>query len=265
MEALTYPKLKIEKLVKKYGKNGTAALDNVSFEVREGEFLSVLGPSRCGKTTLLRILIGLAAPTSGRILFDGEDVTDAPASARKMGMVFQNYALFENMTVKKNIVYAATVKAKKQKSFDKAEIDKRASELMELLGIAERADKYPAELSGGQAQRVAIARTLMQEPEVMLFDEPMSALDVATRLRLRALIKDIQRSLGTTMIYITHDQEEAFAMSDRILVMENSKISQIDTPENIIKAPANAYVKEFVVDNLREKISSIRRFTESEL
>ena len=181
-----------------------------------------------------------------------------------MGIVFQNYALFENMTVKQNVCYAAVLKSKKEGKKDKARIEKKADELLANLGIAEHANKYPSELSGGQQQRVAIARTLILNPEIMLFDEPMSALDVATRLQLRKVIKDIQQKYGTTMIYITHDQEEAFAMSDRILVMENSRISQIDTPEGIVSSPANDYVRQFVVDNLKTKIESLRRFMETQ-
>lgn len=257
-------KLVIDSITKVYEDGSdTPALNEVSFDVREGEFLSILGPSGCGKTTLLRIIVGLLAPSSGKILLDGEDITDLSPSKRKMGIVFQNYALFENMTVKENICYAARLKAKKTGDASREQIEKRAEELMESLGISEHAGKRPGGLSGGQQQRVAIARTLILDPEIMLFDEPMSALDVATRLQLRALIKDIQKKHGTTMIYITHDQEEAFAMSDRILVMENSRISQIDVPENIIASPANDYVKHFVVDNLKEKIDSLKRFMET--
>lgn len=254
-------KLQIKDLTKIYDKkSNVAALDHVSFDVYEGEFLSILGPSGCGKTTLLRIIIGLIEPTCGSILLDGKDITNLHASKRSMGIVFQNYALFENMTVKENITYAANIKAKKEKNATKAEISERADRMMELLGICEHAKKYPSELSGGQMQRVAIARTLIHNPEIMLFDEPMSALDVATRLQLRDVIKDIQRDFKTTMIYITHDQEEAFAMSDRVLVMENSKISQIDTPKNIINSPANDYVQSFVVENLKKKIESLEGF-----
>jgi ABC-type Fe3+/spermidine/putrescine transport system ATPase subunit len=258
MESL---KLCVEGIKKQYG-DGEAALNDISFSVRDGEFLSILGPSGCGKTTLLRILVGLLSPSEGRIMLDGEDITNAPASKRKMGMVFQNYALFENMTVRENIAYAARLKAKREKSYDKKELDARVESLIQRVGLAEHVSKRPTELSGGQQQRVAIARTLILNPEIMLFDEPMSALDVATRIQLRSLIKEIQREFGTTMIYITHDQEEAFAMSDRILVMENSRISQIDTPENIVMSPANDYVRGFVGDNLRTKIDSLRRYME---
>ena len=263
METKTTKKIKLEirELTKYYGKKvAVPALDHVSFDVYEGEFLSILGPSGCGKTTLLRILIGLLEPTEGTICMDGEDITALPAAKRSMGIVFQNYALFENMTVLDNIVYAAYLKAKKEKTATRGEIEARAREMLELLGIAHLADKHPGDLSGGQQQRVAIARTLIHNPKIMLFDEPMSALDVATRLQLRDVIKQIQKDFGTTMIYITHDQEEAFAMSDRIIVMDNAKISQLDTPIELIRNPVNDYVRGFVVENLQKKIQSLSGF-----
>ena len=252
-------KLSIQNIRKQYKNNKSIALDDVSVDVRAGEFLAILGPSGCGKTTLLRIIAGLLAPDSGKLLLDGNDITAAPASKRSMGIVFQNYALFENMTVLENVTYAAYLKAKREKSATKAEIKEQALALLADLGIAELASKHPASLSGGQMQRVAIARTLILKPDIMLFDEPASALDVATRLQLRSVIKDIQAKFGTTMIYITHDQEEAFAMADRIMVMENAKISQIGTPAEIVGAPANEYVRSFVVENLQTKIESLTR------
>ncbi len=256
---MNHCKLSIQNISKQYKNNKSVALDAVSVDVQAGEFLAILGPSGCGKTTLLRIIAGLLAPDSGKLLLDGKDITDAPASKRSMGIVFQNYALFENMTVLDNVVYAAWLKARREKSATKQEIKDRAMALLTDLGIAEFAKKYPASLSGGQMQRVAIARTLILNPDIMLFDEPASALDVATRLQLRTVIKDIQAKFGTTMIYITHDQEEAFAMADRIMVMENAKISQIGTPAEIVGAPANEYVKSFVVDNLQTKIASLTK------
>ncbi len=252
-------KLSIQHIQKQYTNAGVefAALDDLSVDVAAGEFLSVLGPSGCGKTTLLRIIAGLLPPDGGRILLDGRDITNAPPSERSLGIVFQNYALFENMTVFDNVAYAAYLKAKRERSATKDEVKARATALLGEMGIADLAKKYPGALSGGQMQRVAIARTLILNPAIMLFDEPMSALDIATRIQLRAVIKDIQKKFGTTMIYITHDQEEAFAMSDRIMVMEKARISQIDTPKAIVAAPANDYVRSFVVDNLRAKIESV--------
>ena len=262
MDALITPKLQIKNIVKIYNEQkDTPALDNVSFDVRPGELLSILGPSGCGKTTLLKILIGLIPATSGSICLDGNDITTLPSSKRSMGIVFQNYALFENMTVLDNVMYAACLKAKREKSATKAQIREKAEAMLDMLGVSQVAGKYPGQLSGGQQQRVAIARTLIHNPSIMLFDEPMSALDVATRLQLRDVIKQIQRDFGTTMIYITHDQEEAFAMSDRILVMKNARIAQLDTPEKIIKNPADEYVESFVVDNIQKKIDSLTRFS----
>ena len=252
-------KLSIQDISKTYKNNKSVALDNVSVDVQAGEFLAILGPSGCGKTTLLRIIAGLLAPDSGKLLLDGNDITSAPASKRSMGIVFQNYALFENMTVLENVTYAAWLKAKREKSASKQEIRERAMALLSDLGIAEFAKKHPASLSGGQMQRVAIARTLILNPDIMLFDEPASALDVATRLQLRTVIKEIQAKFGTTMIYITHDQEEAFAMADRIMVMETARISQIGTPAQIVGAPANDYVRSFVVENLQTKIASLQQ------
>jgi ABC-type Fe3+/spermidine/putrescine transport system ATPase subunit len=223
--------------------------------VNDGEFLSILGPSGCGKTTILRILIGLLSPTSGQILKDGVNITNAPASKRNMGIVFQNYALFQNMSVLGNVEYAL--------QFNK-ELKPRSREIavnvIDQVGLREHMHKKPYKLSGGQQQRVAIARTLACNPEIILFDEPMSALDVATRLILREEIKHIQHKYKSTMIYITHDQEEAFALSDRIMVMDNGTIQQLDTPEGIVSNPANTYVREFVLENLHSKIDSLVKF-----
>lgn len=230
--------------------DGREALEDISFEVHAGEFLSILGPSGCGKTTLLRILIGLLSPDSGEILLDGRNITKSPPDKRGMGIVFQNYALFENMTVLKNVEYALKLRRENNSR-------ETAMRLLEQVGLAEHIKKYPAQLSGGQMQRVAIARTLALSPSIILLDEPMSALDVATRLSLREELKRIQHESGTTMIYITHDQEEAFALSDRIMVMGNAKIHQLGTPIEILDCPADDYVKSFVIGNLKKKIDSL--------
>ena len=230
----------------------------VNFSVKNGEFLSILGPSGCGKTTILRILIGLEEADEGQILKDGTDITNLPSAQRKMGIVFQNYALFENMTVLGNVEYVLRKNAITK--YNKTQARDRAEQMLELVGLKEQLKKKPYELSGGQQQRVAIARTLALNPDVILFDEPMSALDVDTRLSLRAELKDIQKRFRNTMIYITHDQEEAFAMSDRIMVMEAGKIHQLDTPHNIIDHPADDYVKSFVVRNINIKIESLLQY-----
>lgn len=240
--------------------NKTGVLHNVDFVINEGEFLSILGPSGCGKTTILRILIGLEKADSGCIYKDGVDITDLPASERKMGIVFQNYALFENMSVLKNIEYSLRKSSTTKGLYTSKEATAKAEEMLSIVGLLEHKDKKPRQLSGGQQQRVAIARTLALNPDVILFDEPMSALDVDTRLSLREEIKSIQKRFKTTMVYITHDQEEAFSMSDRIMIMNSGKIHQIDTPNNIIDYPADDYVKEFVIKNINIKISSLIQF-----
>jgi len=246
-------KLEIENLKRVFNKQ--EVLHGLDFTVEEGEFLSILGPSGCGKTTILRILVGLLPPTSGKIIKNGIDITNLPAAKRNMGIVFQNYALFQNMTVLGNVEYA--LKFNKEYRANSKEI---AKTVIEQVGLTEHINKKPYKLSGGQQQRVAIARTLALNPDIILFDEPMSALDAATRLLLRDEIKRIQQEFHSTMIYITHDQEEAFALSDRIMVMDTGTIVQIDTPETIISSPANDYIRDFVIENLHKKIDSLVKF-----
>lgn len=244
-------KLIVKNLSKSFGDR--EVLKDVSFCVNNGEFLSVLGSSGCGKTTLLRILIGIETESSGIILKDGVNITHAEPSARGMGIVFQNYALFPNMTVLQNVMYALKFRPSLKSSAKTIAMD-----IIEKVGLKEHINKRPHKLSGGQQQRVAIARTLALSPDIILFDEPMSALDAATRVILRKEIKNIQTQFGITMIYITHDQEEAFSMSDRIMVMNEGKIIQLDTPKVIYHTPAGDFVKKFVTHQLEEKIASIR-------
>ena len=237
--------------------DGKCTLNKVNFTVEDGEFLSILGPSGCGKTTILRILIGLLKPTGGTVLKDGVDITNLPPAKRGMGIVFQNYALFENMTVLQNVEYALKIRKENKTPEGKKAVRERALQMIENMGLSEHINKMPTMLSGGQQQRVAIARTMVLNPDIILFDEPMSALDVDTRLSLRAELKRIQKEFGTTMIYITHDQEEAFAMSDRIMIMREANVVQLDTPDNIVDHPADDYVKTFVLRNLQIKIDSL--------
>ncbi len=246
-------KLIIENVSKQYKEK--EVLKSVSFTVKDGEFLSILGPSGCGKTTLLRILIGLLSADTGSITKDGADITKAAPDKRGMGIVFQNYALFENMTALQNVEYAMKIN-----KATKPTAKQRAYEMLSVVGLSDQAKSLPKNLSGGQQQRVAIARTLALKPDIILLDEPMSALDVATRLSMRRELKNLQASFGTTMIYVTHDQEEAFALSDRIMIMDKGEISQLDTPEKICEHPANDYVKTFVLDNLRAKIDSLSKY-----
>ena len=246
--------LEIKNLTKIY--NRKIVLNDISFTVKDGEFLSILGPSGCGKTTLLKILIGIENPTSGKIIKEGNDITNIDSSKRGMGMVFQNYALFPNMTVLENVMYALNLKLK-----NKSKAKEESLKMLKIVNMEEHLNKYPHELSGGQQQRVAIARTLSLNPDIILFDEPMSALDADNRLGLRKELKEIQKKFKTTMIYITHDQEEAFSLSDRVMVMHNGNIEQIDTPNKIYNYPANEYVRNFVTNHLIEKVSSIEKCT----
>ncbi len=239
--------------------DGKCTLNKVNFTVENGEFLSILGPSGCGKTTILRILVGLLKPTSGKVFKDGVEITELPPASRGMGLVFQNYALFENMTVLQNVEYALKIRKENKSAEGKKRVRAKALEVIEQLGLSEHINKRPTMLSGGQQQRVAIARTLVLNPDVILFDEPMSALDVETRLALRAELKRIQKEFSTTMVYITHDQEEAFAMSDRIMIMREANVVQLDTPDNIIDHPADDYVRSFVLNNLKIKIDSLMK------
>ncbi len=243
-------KLQVRGLIKRFG--GKDVLKGLNFDVSDGEFLSILGPSGCGKTTLLRILIGIETADAGQIYKDGVDITSVSSSGRGMGIVFQNYALFPNMTVLQNVMYALKFRPQLKKDAKIIALD-----MLDRVGLTSYLDKKPNKLSGGQQQRVAIARTLALSPDIILFDEPMSALDAANRVMLRNEIKQLQEKLHITMIYITHDQEEAFSMSDRVMVMDEGSIVQIDTPDNIYHHPSNIYVEEFVKHHLDEKIASI--------
>ena len=248
MEALN--KITVTNINKKY--NGQIILEDISFDIKEGEFISILGSSGCGKTTLLKILIGIEQPDTGEVYKDGEDITNNPPSKRGMGLVFQNYALFPNMNVWNNVAYAL-----KSQKLPKEEIKQRVDDVLATVGLSDYANKKPNKMSGGQQQRVAIARTLALNPDIILFDEPMAALDADIRMSLRKEIKELQKKLNKTMIYVTHDQEEAFSMSDRIIVMNDSHIVQYDTPNNIYKRPVNDFVKKFVVNHLDEKAKAI--------
>jgi putative spermidine/putrescine transport system ATP-binding protein len=218
-----------------------AAVQDFTLAAERGEFVSFLGPSGCGKTTTLRMIAGFERPTAGTIAIDGTDVTHRAPNQRHVGMVFQSYALFPNMNVAGNIGYGLKIRKR-----SKADIDRRVGELLELIHLEGRGDRYPWQLSGGQQQRVALARALAIEPTVLLLDEPLSALDAKIRVALRHEIREIQRQLGITTVYVTHDQEEALELSDRIVVMSEGRIEQIGTPFEIYNFPATAFVASFV-------------------
>lgn len=216
-------------------------VNNISFEINKGELVTLLGPSGCGKTTTLRMIAGFEQADAGQIILDGQDITHLPADKRGLGMVFQAYALFPNMTVLDNVGFGL-----KMKGLPVREIREKAIKILSVVGLAEYVDRYPHQLSGGQQQRVALARALVREPALLLLDEPLSAIDAKVRIALRELIKTLQRELHITTIYVTHDQEEALALSDRIAVMENGEIVQFSPPEEIYFKPLNRFVASFV-------------------
>ena len=221
--------------------SGTNVVDDFNLEVNKGEFVSFLGPSGCGKTTTLRMIAGFETPTTGRIDIDGQDIVNKTPSQRNVGMVFQSYALFPNMTVAQNIGFGLRIRKESEDA-----VRQRSAEMLSIIHLEQKGDSYPYQLSGGQQQRVALARALAIRPQVLLLDEPLSALDAKIRVSLRAEIRAIQRKLGITAIYVTHDQEEALSISDRIVVMYEGKIEQVGTPFQIYNFPETAFVASFV-------------------
>jgi putative spermidine/putrescine transport system ATP-binding protein len=219
----------------------TVAVEDFNLSAEKGEFVSFLGPSGCGKTTTLRMIAGFEQPTTGTITVGGKDVTNQPPNRRNIGMVFQSYALFPNMTVAGNIGFGLRVRKR-----PKDQIKQRVAELLELINLPDKGDRFPYQLSGGQQQRVALARALAIEPEVLLLDEPLSALDAKIRVALRREIRAIQRQLGITTVYVTHDQEEAMSLSDRVVVMSEGRVEQIGPPPEIYNFPATPFVASFV-------------------
>lgn len=233
------PYLKVENLVKNFG--DFTALSDISIQVFEGQFICFLGPSGCGKTTLLRAIAGLDIQTAGTIEQAGADISALPPSERDFGIVFQSYALFPNLTVNRNVAYGL-----ENKGMAKPAIDARVTELLELVGLPDQGGKYSAQLSGGQQQRVALARALATSPGLLLLDEPLSALDAKVRAHLRREIKELQYKIGVTTIMVTHDQEEALTMADRIVVMNHGVIEQVGTPSEIYDNPASPFVANFI-------------------
>jgi putative spermidine/putrescine transport system ATP-binding protein len=232
--------LELQNLQREFA-GGVRALDGIEVELGQGEFLSLLGPSGCGKTTALRLVAGFDRPDEGRIVIDGKDITKMAPSKRDMGMVFQAYSLFPNMTAAQNVEYGLKIRGK-----DKRQRSSRVGELLELVGLGHAGTRYPHQLSGGMQQRVALARALAIEPRVLLLDEPLSALDAKVRVQLREEIRRIQLELGITTLYVTHDQEEALAVSDYVAVMYRGRIEQIGPPAEMYSRPATPFVAEFI-------------------
>ncbi|AQU08712.1 ATP-binding cassette domain-containing protein [Clostridioides difficile] len=233
--------LKINNVFKSYDQK--RVLNNISLDIEEGEFLCLLGPSGCGKTTLLRIIAGLEDVNSGTIILQDKDITNLEPSKRGFGIVFQSYALFPNMTAYNNIAFPL-----KERKVSKGKIDNKVKEVLETVGLTNEAHKYPKALSGGQQQRIAIARALALEPKFLLLDEPMSALDAKVRHKLRMDIKRLQKELNITTIMVTHDQEEAITMADKIAILNGGDIMQIGTPEEIYQNPQNLFTAQFIGD-----------------
>jgi len=231
--------LKLENLTKRFGK--VTAVNAVSLEIPHGRLVTLLGPSGCGKTTILRMIAGLEKPTSGKIYLGGQDVTPLPPNERKMTMVFQSYALFPHMNVYENIAYGLRVMRWSEDAIREA-----VKDAMQMVGLSGLEHRGASELSGGQQQRVAVARALILKPKVLLFDEPLSNLDAKLRKHMRGEIRYLQKDLGITSVYVTHDQAEALAISDQIVVMENAVIAQVGTPKELYTRPANAFVADFI-------------------
>jgi iron(III) transport system ATP-binding protein len=231
--------LEVRNITKMFGQ--FTALSDISVGIKQGEFVSVLGPSGCGKTTLLRVIAGLEEQNSGSVWIAGLDVSREPVANRKLGIVFQSYALFPNINILGNVQYGIS-----RRQFSKAEREKRAMEMLELVGIADQSYKYPAQLSGGQQQRVALARALAPSPSLLLLDEPLSALDARVRVYLRTEIRRIQETLGVTTVMVTHDQEEALTMADRVVVMDEGALKQYATPHELYASPQNTFVAGFI-------------------
>ncbi len=234
--------------VSKSFKNGVDVLKNVSLDINHGEFVSILGPSGCGKTTLLRILMGLEQPTAGKIYKDGIDITDLEPSKRDFSIVFQDYALFSHMNVYQNVVYGLKIKGLNQK-----DMRDKANEIIEKVGLSEHVSKYPIELSGGQQQRVAIARALVMDSKVILLDEPFSALDAQVKVTLHEELKQLQKDFNITMIMVTHDQEEALSLSDKVIVMNEGNVEMIGSPFEIFNKATSEFIKTFVVAQINKR------------
>jgi putative spermidine/putrescine transport system ATP-binding protein len=244
-------KLELRQVHKRFG--GVVALHDLTLSIESGQFVSLLGPSGCGKTTALRIVAGFEQADAGSVVIDGQDVSRVPANKRDMGMVFQAYSLFPNMTARQNVEFGMRIRGKSRK-----ERAARAEHLLSLVGLSQAMDRYAHQLSGGQQQRVALARALAIEPHVLLLDEPLSALDAKVRVQLREEIRRIQLDLGITALYVTHDQEEALSVSDLVVVLSQGRIEQVGTPAEIYESPSTVFVAEFIgtMNRIRATVES---------
>ncbi|MBI9100978.1 MAG: ABC transporter ATP-binding protein [Spirochaetales bacterium] len=248
--------LVLKQLVKEFGSGNDIfrAVDEVNLTVDEGELITLLGPSGCGKTTTLRMIAGFHTPSGGEIFIDGEEVSSIPPNKRPTSMVFQNYALFPHMTVKENVAYGLKIRKD-----SKQEVERKSNDIIKLLGLDGLQNRQPAQLSGGQQQRVSLARAMVMEPKLLLFDEPLSNLDAKLRVSTRLEIRKLQQRVGITSVYVTHDQEEAMTLSDRVVIMKDGKIQQIGKPAEIYAHPANLFVAGFIgkANFLEAKVKSI--------
>ncbi len=236
---MTTPSVSLRGLTKTFG--GTTVVNDLDLDIASGEFFSLLGPSGCGKTTTLRMIAGFSDPTSGTILVGGEDVTSTPPHRRDVNTVFQSYALFEHLDVRRNVGFGL-----RRKGLDKPAIDQRVAQMLELVELGDRGREKPSRLSGGQRQRVALARALINEPKVLLLDEPLAALDLKLRHQMQAELKSIQREVGITFLFVTHDQDEALSMSDRVAIMNGGVIEQCGTPEDVYERPTSVFAAGFI-------------------
>lgn len=247
-------RLNLKRLVKDFGNGATrvTAVDDLSLIIEPGEFVTLLGPSGCGKTTTLRMIAGFETPTSGSIELDGQDLSNLTPDRRPMGMVFQSYALFPHLSVHENVSYGLKVQKKSS-----TEISQRVTEVLTSMSLEQLANRAPNQLSGGQQQRVALARAMVVRPKVLLFDEPLSNLDAKLRAQMRTEIRSIQQRLGITSVFVTHDQDEAMSLSDRIVVMRNAIVEQVGTPENIYRRPSSIFVADFIGRSNFFKVDSV--------
>lgn len=240
--------LELKNIVKKYGNN--VILDDISLQIKKGEIVSILGPSGSGKTTLLNLILGITDISSGKIIYDGEDITEVPLEKRGFNIVFQDYALFPNLTAYENIVYGLRNKPG-------ISTEKDVQDFIHLLGLEEHLNKRISQLSGGQKQRVALARTMVMKPKILLLDEPLSALDGVIKESIKSKIKEIAREFSLTTIIVTHDPEEALTLSDKVLIINDGEIAQYGTPEEIIQQPADDFVENFILNQLEIKRTNI--------